>query len=116
LKPDGTIEKAIQSTLNQTKFGFTATANNMDLSVQINNFSSSNLVIDSCTFGDLSALKLKLELNNFLRYYLPHMNTWLGMHPLALPSNILGIFELSDLTLGYYDNYLYAAATPTFIA
>jgi len=87
----------------------------MDLSVQIDNFTSSNLLIDSCTFGNLSALKLKLELNNFLRYYLPHINTWLGTHPLALPSNIAGIFELSNLTLGYFDSYLYAGATPTFL-
>ena len=116
IKSDGSTEKAIQATLSQSKFGFTAQADNMAISVQINNFSSSNLVVDSCTFGNLSALKLKLELNNFIRYYLPHINTWLGGHPIVLPSNIAGVFELSNLTLGYFDNYLYAGATPTFIA
>jgi len=116
IKADGTTEMAIQSTLSQTKFGFTAQAENMAVSVQIDNFNSSNLTVDSCTFGNLSALKLKLELNNFIRFYLPHMNVWLGNHPIVLPSNIAGIFELSNLTLGYYDNYLYAGATPTFIA
>lgn len=87
----------------------------MSISVQINNVSSSNLVVDSCTFAKLSALKLKLELNNFIRYYLGHINAWLANTPIVLPSNIAGIFELSGLTLGYYDNYLYAGATPTFI-
>ena len=116
LKADGTTEMAVQSTLSQTKFGFTAQADNMAISVQIKTFNSSNLVVDSCTFANLSALKLKLELNNFIRYYLPHMNVWLGSHPIVLPSNIAGIFELSNLTLGYFDDYLYAGATPTFIA
>lgn len=88
----------------------------MDISIQINNFAAADLVVDSCIFGDLSAFKLKLELNNYIRYVLPHMNVWLASHPLKLPSNIAGIFELSDLTLGYYDDYLYAGATPTFIA
>jgi len=38
LKLDGSIEKAIQSTLSQTKFGFTATTEDMDISVHIENF------------------------------------------------------------------------------
>ena len=40
----------------------------------------------------------------------------LAKHAVTFPSNIFGIFLLSDLTLGYFDNYIYAGATPTFIA
>jgi hypothetical protein len=68
IKADGTKELAIQVTLAQTKCGFTAEVNNMDVSFQITNVNSSNLTINSCTFGNLNPLKLKLELNNYIRY------------------------------------------------
>jgi hypothetical protein len=58
---------------------------------------------------------LKLELNNFLRIYMPHINAWLVNTPVTIPSNIAGIFELSNLTLEYFNNYVYVGATPTFI-
>jgi hypothetical protein len=61
-------------------------------------------------------LKLKLELNNFLRYYLGDINTWLATKPITVPTTIGGLFELSELNLGYFDSYLYMGATPTFIA
>jgi len=31
-----------------------------------------------------------------------------------MPRNILGLFELTNLTLGYYDSYLYTGYTPVF--
>jgi len=35
---------------------------------------------------------------------------------LEVPSNIGGLFELTNLNLAYYDSYLYLGATPTFLA
>ena len=35
---------------------------------------------------------------------------------LEVPSNIHGVFELHNLNLAYYDSYLYAGATPIFLA
>jgi hypothetical protein len=46
---------------------------------------------------------------------MPHINSYLNTVPINVPSNIAGIFELSDLTLEYFDNYVYMGATPTFI-
>jgi len=60
-------------------------------------------------------LLLKKELNNFLRLYMSHINSSLSHHPITIPSNIGGIFELSNLTIEYFDSYIYAGATPTFI-
>lgn len=87
----------------------------MSVSIQIAEVKSSNLVIDSCSFGKLSAVTLKIELNNFLKIFMPHINTYLNKVPIVIPSNIAGLFELSDLTIEYFDNYIYAGATPTFI-
>ena len=60
-------------------------------------------------------MKLKFELNNWLRYEIHNINAWLATLPLAIPSNIAGIFELSNLTVEYFNDYLYLGATPTFI-
>ena len=32
-----------------------------------------------------------------------------------IPSNIFGIFALQDLVLDYYNDYIYAGATPIFL-
>lgn len=72
--------------------------------------------VNSCTFGRLSALKLKLEINKGFKIAQPIINSSLAGAHIAVPNNIGGIFELSDLNLSYFDSYLYAGATPVFIA
>ena len=114
-KADGTKEMAASITLSQTAFGFTALVNDMLLGVQITQVYSGNVKVNSTTFGNLNALKLKLELNNAFKLGLGTINEHLAKMQIAVPSNIAGIFELHNLTLGYYDNYLYAGATPIFL-
>ena len=46
---------------------------------------------------------------------MPVINKVLSKYPVPIPSNIFGIFILSDLTIGYHDDYIYAGTTPTFI-
>merc|ERR1719373_974679 len=87
----------------------------MNLSINLDKINVDKVEIVSATFGHLSALTIKVELNNGLRIGIPIMNKKLAEHQIAFPSNIAGIFLLSDLTLGYHDNYIYAGATPTFI-
>ena len=60
-------------------------------------------------------MKLKLEFNTASRILVPVLNEWLQKYEIPIPSNILGIFTLSDLVLTYMDGYLAAGATPTFI-
>ena len=114
-KADGTRELATSLTLKDTAFGFSAIVTDMLLGVQITQVASSTVIVNSCAFGNLSALKLKLELNNFFKVELPTINSNLQTMEISVPSNIGGIFELHNLTLGYYDNYLYAGATPIFL-
>merc|ERR1711920_267297 len=70
--------------------------------------------VKTCSFGTLSTFKLKMELNVGLAVAAGPINKKLSA--LVIPSNILGIFELSDLVVGYYDGFLMAGATPTFLA
>jgi len=73
------------------------------------------VTVNSCAFGNLSALKLKLELNKGFKIARPIINDKLAAMTITVPSNIAGVFELHNLTLSYYDNYLYAGATPVFL-
>lgn len=84
--------------------------------LQIAQVKSSNVSIPFCSWGSLNALKLKIELNNFLLLEMNHINNWLDTMPITIPSQVGGLFLLSDLTIEYFDNYIYAGATPTFIA
>lgn len=112
---EGTTELACELGLNDADFQFTALVENMDVSIKIDKVNIDDVDIISATFGHLSALTIKIELNNGLRIGLPIFNKMLAKHQISIPSNIFGIFLLSDLTIGYHDDYIYAGATPTFI-
>ena len=113
---DGTREMALQMEATETNFIFSAAVTGMDVFIDIEKINSAKIVIDSCTFADPSAFKFKIELNNLARFCLSKLNPWLAGNPIPIPSNIGGIFELSDLFLGYFDDYVYVGATPTFLA
>ena len=87
--------------------GFNVNGNFTKLKVQ-------NVVVNTCSFGKLSTFKLKMELNVGLAVAAGPINKKLS--GLVIPSEVLGIFELSDLVIDYYDGFLMAGATPTFIA
>jgi hypothetical protein len=114
-KSDGTREMACDLLLNQITFGFTALINNMDISLNITQIQVETVEVVSDTFGRLSASFIKTKINTSFAIALPIINRVLADHQIKFPSNILGLFELSDLTLDYYDDYIYAGATPTFI-
>ena len=103
-------------TLVDTSFSFTVLVNNMTINAQLGTTNVDKVTVNSCTFGKLSALLLKTELNNFFRVFTPIINKDLQNHAFTVPSNIFGIFILSNLTIGYYNNYIYLGMTPTFIA
>jgi hypothetical protein len=112
---ESTQELATSMTLIDTSFQFTALVEAMQISINLGNVNVDKINVNYCSFGKLSALTLKVELNNFFRFFTPELNRKLAKHPVTFPSNIFGIFTLSDLTLGYFNNYIYAGFTPTFI-
>jgi len=112
---NGVTEMAADLSLEGIEFKFTALVDNMDVILNITKVNIDSVNVLSDTFGRLSALTIKVELNNAFRIGLPIMNMILSKHHIPIPSNIAGLFELSDLTLGYHDDYIYVGATPTFI-
>ena len=106
---------AAELSLENIAFDFTALVNNMDVSLNVTKINIDKVDVVSDTFGKLSSSFIKLKLNNAFRIGLPIFNVVMSKHTIPIPSNILGLFELSNLTLGYHDNYIYAGATPTFI-
>jgi len=115
-KLDGTREMAASITLGDLSFGFSVLITDMLVSAQITEVYDSTVTVNSCTFGHLSALKLKVELNKGFAIARPIINEKLAGMQLEVPSNIAGVFELHNLNLAYYDSYLYAGATPVFLA
>ena len=107
-------EMAAELSLNSVAFSFTALVDNMDVSLDITHLNIDSVEVLSDTFGRLNALTIKVKLNNAFRIGLPIVNAVLAKHHIPIPSDILGLFQLSDLTLGYHDDYIYAGATPTF--
>jgi len=110
-----TQELATSMTLIDTQFSFTALVDNMVITLNLGQVNVDKITVNYCSFGKLSALTLKVELNNFFRVFMPAINHKLNKHPVTFPSNIFGILMLSDLTIGYYNDYVYLGFTPTFI-
>lgn len=111
----GVKELATSMTLVDTAFHFTVLVNDMVISMNLGTVNVDKITINYCSFGNLSAFTLKVELNNFFRIFTPVINRKLAKHPVTFPSNIFGMFLLSDLTIGYFNDYLYLGFTPTFI-
>ena len=112
---DGTKEMAADLTLENIAFQFTALIDNMNVTLNVDKINIDSVDVLSDTFGRLNALTIKVKLNNGFRLGLPIMNAILAKHLIPIPSNIGGLFMLSDAVLGYHDNYIYVGATPTFI-
>ena len=114
-KVDGTKEKATTLMLKDTKFGFIAPIDDLTLTIQTTKLNVGSVDVVDCAFGHLSGVTIKVEINNGYRIFEPKLNKWLSHKQIIFPSNIFGIFELKQLTLSYYDNYIYAGLTPIFL-
>jgi hypothetical protein len=113
--PNNTQEMAASVTLQNMKVGFTAIITNMNVSLNLQQIKSTDIVVNFCTFGTISPFSFRIKLNFIFTTFKVLINQWLGGLELVVPSNIAGIFILSDLYVEYYNDYIYAGATPTFI-
>lgn len=113
---DGTYVKAVDLLLKQVAYqGQLLVENGYDLGIQIQQVYVDKITVVSSTIGTVSTLTLKLEINNFFRLFLPLINTHLADYYVRVPQEIFGIFTLSDLSVGYFDQYLFLGMTPTFL-
>lgn len=113
---NGTTELAVSINVEDIKFTGGIAVNNFEASADISTFLVDKIEVLHSTIGNISALKLKLELNTVSKILVPSLNKWLQKYQIPIPSNVFGIFTLSNLFLGYQDGYITAGATPTFVA
>jgi hypothetical protein len=114
-KDGGYPEYAAGMTITDAAFGFVAPINDMTLTLQITKLHIDEIEVTHCAWGDLHPRLIKLEVNVGERIFEPIMNKWLRSKPIQFPTSIFGMFKLEELTLSYYDDYVYAGITPVFI-
>ena len=111
-----TTELAVSINVIDIDFTGGIAVDNFEASADISTFLVDKIEVVHSTIGNISAFKLKLELNTVSKILVPSLNKWLQKYQVPIPSNVLGIFTLSNLYLGYQDGYISAGATPTFVA
>lgn len=109
------LEYAAGIGMEDVKLGFQALTKDMNLTFQLEELNVEKVNILQCSFGKLSAFSLKLAINNGFRVAKPFLNGILEKNQIQLPKQVFNLFKLEALTLGYYDNYVYAGVTPVFI-
>lgn len=87
----------------------------MTLTLDLKNVKIGDLFIVLSTVGYKDLYSLKTMINDAFWWGLPFVNEELKKFPLYVPRNILGLFELSDLNLAYFDHFIQMGLTPTFI-
>jgi len=74
----GITENAATITIVNTDFSFSADIDNLDIAINIAKINVANVIVNSCAFGSLSAVKLRLEINNGFRLALKFINPFLA--------------------------------------
>lgn len=87
---------------------------NMAISVEVQNLFIGDIEIVVSKVGKLDVSDLKYYLNNAFYWGLPFFNELIADLAIVVPSELFGIFDLSDLTLTYFDHYIQMGSTPTF--
>lgn len=113
---NGTTELAVEVDLIDVHFTGGIAVDGYYASANITKFRVDKIVVPVSTLGFISAAKLKLELNTASILVVPTLNAKLQEYRVPIPSDIFGIFTLTDYFLTYADGYIFAGATPTFIA
>lgn len=108
-------ELAVDITINNLEYqGQIAIVNNYNVSSNITKLQVHGITVNSCTFGHIGVLKLRMAMNVGLAVAAPVISNKIGTF--HIPKTISGIFDLSDLIIKFYDGYIGVGATPTFIA
>jgi len=105
---------AVELDFNNVFFTLNLVLDGFFLSTQIGSINVSSIDILHCKFGKQHSSIKKHEINLAFKLSLPFVNPRLREHLIEIPSKI-SLFELSNLTLGYYDGFIFAGATPTFV-
>lgn len=109
----GATELAVDLNLNKMDVEATILVDGFNITGNFTKLKVMNVVVNSCAFGTVSTFKVKMEINVGLAVAAEPINK--KLNTLVIPQEVLGVFSLSDLVIGYYDGYLFGGATPTFL-
>lgn len=112
---DGTTEIAVELSVIDILFTGAIDVENFIATGEVTKFLVDQIEVVQSTVGDLSAFALKIEINTVSRLIVPEINNFLKNYQVPIPSDIFGIFTLSNLFLTYNDGYIFGGATPTFV-
>lgn len=112
---NATNELAASISLTNVDAGFSLVINHMNITLQFGRINAGHVDVLSCAWGTLNALQMKVTINNALRIALPLLNHKLVNKQIAMPTHVLGFFDLVDMTLSYFDDFLYIGITPLFV-
>jgi len=113
-KTDGTRELAVELEGYEIYTNFTVLIDQMTLAGNVTGLNVGKIKQISCTFGRIPVTTEKIALNRVLNIFLPEIDAYLNTLTLAIPTELFGIFKLSDLVIRYYNDYVMLGLTPTF--
>ena len=110
---DGASELAVDLSLTKLYMEASILIDGYNVTGSFTKLQARTIKVNDCAFGDLSAFKVKVELNVGMSMATDPINEKIAAF--VIPSHLYGLFELSDLRVGYFDGFLMAGATPTFL-
>jgi len=87
----------------------------MAVTANITSCTISTINVTATTFGPLDLALITKLFNMGTSLGVPFFNIWIQTQSIVIPSELFGLFKLSDVVVKYHDNYLEAGLTPTFV-
>lgn len=114
--PNNTKDLAVDITAEDLLANFTILIKkNNQIAMNITTAALKDIEVHSTTFGDLNLSLITKLFNMTFVELIVAFNIWANAQSITIPSELFGIFTLSDLNLKYHDDYLEAGLTPTFL-
>ena len=114
---NATKECAVDITLEALEVNGSAYIHDKDrFSLNLTELHVDTIEVVSTTFGNLNLTLLAQLLNEGADVVIPYIDKWLlATFSVKIPTEIFGLFELSDMALQYHNDYIEIGATPTFL-
>lgn len=91
---NGASELAVEINMIDVLFTGGIAIHDFKATAMITKFLVDKIEVVSSTVGDISALKLKVEINSVSKLLVPSLNQWVSKYPVPIPQTIGGIFTL----------------------
>jgi hypothetical protein len=108
-------ELALDVSMDDLQMNLTFTITDLDVALQLISFHVDSISVVESNVGRVSTVILVTTINAGLIVLVNLANKFLAQYDVQVPSEILGLFTLSDLNLEYFDGFTYFGLTPTFL-